>query len=130
MQTFAQFINETPSFSAFLISRVSMPQIRNVSDFGQFLDQLGVSGTYTEIDPQNYNPTQTDFDQSKVDRLIAAEDQETTPIIVSEDNFVADGHHRFYAALQSSSTVQALIVNLPINKLLKLMYDYTELRNG
>lgn len=136
MQRFKQFLqeNDTLRFSAFLISRTSMPQINNVNDFVNFLDHQGVDATHNNTTVDHLNPTQTDFDQQKVDRIVSdwadGGASDVKPIIISDDGFVADGHHRYYAALQSNTPINVIVVMLPINKLLKAMYDYTELRNG
>lgn len=134
MQRFKQFLTEYGSqpFSAFLVARVSMPQINNVNDFTNFLDQLGVDVVSGLQSVSHLHPTQTDYDQEKVDRIVSHmhTDNDLTPIIISNDGFVADGHHRYYAAKQSELEINVLVVSLPINKLLKLMYDYTELRDG
>ena len=134
MQGFKQFLTEYGSqpFSAFLLSRVSMPQINNVNDFLNFLDHLGVDAVKGPQHVDELNPTQTDFDQQKVDRIISelGTGNDMSPILISNDGFVADGHHRYYAAKQSETPINVVTVSLPINKLLKIMYDYTELRNG
>ncbi len=79
-----------------------------------------------------YSPTQFEYDEDKVRRIITDWEydqdtiEQTKPIIVSEDNFVLDGHHRYFAAKQSRTAVPVVKVYLPINKLLKLAFEYQE----
>ena len=115
---------ELVPFSAFLIARMSMPQIKDVADFKSYLDNIGIDTEDMYGTVEVFKPTQFDYDQNKVDRIISSDMKNHKPIIVSQDYFVLDGHHRYYAALQSESPINILYVNLPINKLLKMAYEY------
>lgn len=117
-------------FSAFLISRSQMPQV----DSTKLKDILKSNKIDHEIlskcNVESFKPTQYEYDKYKVN-LIKMEWRKdsnainkTKPIIVSEDGFVLDGHHRYFAALQSNTPIDVLIVFLPINKLLKLVQDF------
>jgi ParB-like chromosome segregation protein Spo0J len=69
-------------------------------------------------------PTQTDFNQDKVDQIKSDWNYivgNQKPIIASkEDGFVLDGHHRFFAAKQLGTGINVIFVDLPINKLLAI----------
>jgi len=128
MKSFKQFIHEeqfqAPGFS---IARISMPQIKIVSHFENYVQHLGIKTSYKQYYAPNLRPTQTDFDQTKVDRIIADQKIDSKPIIVSSDGYILDGHHRYQAAVQTMSDISVLEIDLPINKLLKLSIDYVEL---
>jgi len=48
-------------------------------------------------------------------------------IVVSNDLFVLDGHHRYFAAAQSGvKTIKAVLVDTTINKLLSAAYAFLE----
>lgn len=110
--------------SAFPIARASMPQV-DVKNLQRVLDQLDINYIVMKDIPWNYRPTQTDFDEDKVNQLIQKLQSGDTfgPIIVSNDNFVLDGHHRYIAANMTATPIDVMTVDLPINKLLKLVTD-------
>lgn len=128
MKTFKQFITEDQfRFSAFLVARLNMPQIKTISHFENYVQHLGINTSYIKVVPTDFRPTQVDFDQSKVDRIVAQREITSKPIIGSTDGYILDGHHRYRASLQTETEVNILVVDLDINKLLKLAMDYTEL---
>lgn len=135
MKNFSQFVEKMNdnvlSYSAFLVSRVSMPQL-HVPTFIEFVDRLGIEYTKSFDTVESFKPTQIDFDEYKV-RNIAMDMRKSpdnvkklTAILVSEDGYVLDGHHRFYAAKREGIAINFIVVALPINKLLKLALDFVE----
>jgi|AntDeeMinimDraft_5_1070356.scaffolds.fasta_scaffold26318_2 hypothetical protein len=134
MKNFRQFITEEMSqFSGFLISRDNMPQIKNVKDYVNFIERQGIRVDSGNMMVYMFRPTQINFEQEKVDRIKADVGDDTstmTPIVVSEDGFVLDGHHRYFAARQMDISIPVITVNLPINKLLKLTNEYLEYSDG
>jgi len=134
MKNFRQFITEEMSqFSGFLISRDNMPQIKNVKDYVNFIERQGIRVDSSNMMVYMFRPTQINFEQEKVDRIKADVGDDTstmTPIVVSEDGFVLDGHHRYFAAQQMDISIPVITVNLPINKLLKLTNEYLEYSDG
>jgi len=134
MKNFRQFITEEMSqFSGFLISRDNMPQIKNVKDYVNFIERQGIRVDSGNMMVYMFRPTQINFEQEKVDRIKADVGDDTstmTPIVVSEDGFVLDGHHRYFAAQQMDISIPVITVNLPINKLLKLTNEYLEYSDG
>lgn len=138
MKTLREYINEDQfSFNGFVVPRDNMPQILNMKDFINFVDQQGIDYLEYNGSVLGLRPTQHNFDGVKVKRIIAdiqadgsTTIEDMTPIVVSEDDFVMDGHHRFKAAKETLSEVPILKVGLTINKLFKLVLDYGELRSG
>jgi uncharacterized protein (DUF1015 family) len=134
MQSFKQF-SQMNTFSGFLISRVAMPQINDMSGFINFLDRQGVDVVQTMSSVETFNPTQTHYDEDKVNSIIKQWSDpvaiaDSSPIIVSDDGFVLDGHHRFLAAKHMEVDIPIVLVSLPINQLMKIAFEYTELRSG
>lgn len=121
------------SISAFFLPRVSMPQIKDVSAFKKFLEEKSIPFKEAFIDPSNIRPTQSDFDEDKVEsilRKINNGELSSSVIIVSktknQDAYALDGHHRYLASKEAGVEVKALIVDISLNKLLALAYDYNK----
>ena len=139
MKTITDFLVENSTeMPGFLISRSTMPQIKDVDAMLSYLSSIGV--TYHE-DPsmsmKYVRPTQHNYERDKVDaiknQLINNNDSKMKPIIVSYQPsigeghptqfFVLDGHHRYLAAKELGVGISAIVINCPINKLLKICLD-------
>jgi len=126
MKPFKEFITEQ-----FMIARINMPQIDDLSKFTEWLtDDRGV-GSSPYMGLVNYlKPLQAEgFDYNKVntiemDMLKNPDTSSMKPIIVSEDGYVIDGHHRYIAAKNLQIKIPYIVVDTTANKLLKLAYEY------
>ena len=135
MKTFRSFINEQMALGpGFLLSRNQMPQIKNTDHFVNFIERQNICvSREEECDVSSLRPTQFEYDKYKVYNIKMdwRKDPEsilsTAPIIVSQDGFVLDGHHRYFAARQSDTHIPCIIVHLDINKLLRLSMDYKDM---
>jgi hypothetical protein len=104
------------------IHRSQMPQIDNHESFIQFLTQKGYEVSLVDdVELSSIKPTQHDIDLEKV-----AQNDSEKPIFISSDNFILDGHHRYFHKKNFTDkySIQAYQANTTINKLLKLAYDY------
>ena len=111
--------------SAFNISRNDMPQIDNVNDFIDFLESKDVKVTFESVYIDEIKPTQMHFDIDKVANMTPS----SKPIILSQQFFILDGHHRYYRKLMHSEghdKMNAYIAHIGINTLLKLAYEYLD----
>lgn len=125
MQPFSQFLSEV----GFNIARTQMPQIDDHHDFVDYLERCGCEVLRIESMVAMIQCTQQDFDQSKVDNI--KNSTVGKPIIISDDYFILDGHHRFIAAKQSGEKlIDSYYVNTSINKLLKYANDYLGVNDG
>lgn len=119
------------SFSAFAISRANMPQIDDIDGFIKFTSKFGIGyNKITLYDLSGINPTQTDFNQDKIDsiksswNLVTGNDK---PVLISkEDGFVLDGHHRYLAAKQLQTPLNIVFFDLSINKLLAMANTFLD----
>lgn len=130
MKTFRQYINDTEETvlipGAYMVPRSQMPQIPNQKDFTIFLKLNGVRYVETEHTLQDLTPLQSFVVRSKVKRFSEKEIYKH-PIIISKDNFILDGHHRYFAALERKlDKVKTLQVLLNINELFQLTQEYEE----
>lgn len=124
MKAYSEFVQGM--FASFKMHRLEMPQIDEMEGFLNYLSDLNIIYTLLEEEEAGaYLPTQQDFDLSKVESIIESKSFDK-PIIVSEENRVLDGHHRWMAASMSGNTLKVIKVYLPINQLLKHAYDYND----
>lgn len=120
-------------FSAYSLPRSQMPQIKNIEHFVNYAEHLGLQSETFLSTVELYRPTQFEYDKWKVNNIKMdwrknPDSIETTkPILVSDDHFVLDGHHRYFAASQTGVSIPIVKLSLPINKLLKLALDYRDL---
>jgi hypothetical protein len=113
------------------IPRSDMPQIKqeDIAGFLVFLRKLGIKYREETIAVGKLKPTQKDFSEEKVkgmmkDMTIA--EITNTVFLASQDNYTADGHHRYVAARRTSphTKVKILRVMLSIVELLNVIKKY------
>jgi len=120
MLSFNQYVTEQSIAGAFNIPRSSMPQIADQEAFAAYLEFLGITVTKGPIALDAIRPTQTEFDQDKVDSMTAPYGS----IITSTDGCILDGHHRYFGALRDQSEIDCYACDAPINQLLKHANDF------
>jgi hypothetical protein len=103
------------------ISRSHMPQIApdQRDNFLKSLEREGISHQFTRIAPIHLKATQGEFNLDKV-RSIIDKKPPTNSVIVSKDNFILDGHHRWLADynIDKHEPTPMLKIDLPILDLL------------
>ena len=106
--------------------RSEMPQVdsENITDFVlHFSNKVGVTKVKRKIG--KLKPSQIDFDEDKVMHFIDELKNDTldeTKYIISSDNYILDGHHRWAADLEvrpDSDSVECYRINLPAEDLIK-----------
>lgn len=107
-------------------SRALMPQIKS-SEMQGFLAHLkdnGISYTSTKLPVAELRATQSEFDLTKVDQMM--NQKNIGKIVVSNDGYVMDGHHRWLADYNTNknSRIASVVVDLPILELLRLAKEY------
>lgn len=122
MLSFKQYVHEQSVVGGFNIARADMPQITDQDAFAAYLEFVGVQVIKLPVPVSNIKPTQVEFDQAKVDSIKAPYGS----IIVADDNFILDGHHRFFAAKADvdCDMIDAWVCATPINQLLKHAYEF------
>src|SRR5262252_1900448 len=108
------------------IPREQMPQIA-ASDLPRletWLRGRGVPAAHATAGAASLAPTQSRFKQSKVDAM--GDGVLDDPIIVSQDNYVLDGTHRWVRAWQSDPTtpLPVLRVGLPVRDAVSLLRSF------
>lgn len=104
-------------------ARNEMPQVGASKTFVQYMKSNGIDCTRQKLDPSELKSSQMEFDRSKVDGL--KQKPSSNPIIVSNDGYVVDGHHRWLADSEMGRKCDSYIVDLPILDLLHKAKHYT-----
>lgn len=106
------------------LSRESMPQIDDPSEFISSLGKEGVSSNKLNCPTDSLKSTQSNFDKDKIAQIMLNKKGKTKPIIVSRDDHILDGHHRWIADHNTTGISVAYKVDLPILELVKKAHDY------
>lgn len=103
-----------------------MPQLDSIKGFLSFLDKKNINHYLRAIPAESLKSSQSEFDFSKVLNIIFT-DKDNDPLIVSNDDYVLDGHHRWLATHNDpdKSHVQAYVIDLPILELYRVAKEYT-----
>lgn len=103
--------------------RHALPQINKFDDFVADLAKQDIALDLRRLDPKKLTPTQSNFNEEKVDKMVADKVWSDKPIIVSEDMYVVDGHHRWLAAFKVGAKVAARVVGMTCDDLLAFLKD-------
>jgi len=88
------------------IERSSMPQVKNkeIPEVLEIFDKYGISYKKGLVECGKLRPTQEDYKPEKVEDMvekIKSGDWKDSPIFISKDGFILDGHHRWLAYKQA-----------------------------
>lgn len=89
-----------PSNSHMPMSRGVMPQIKSadIQAFRMFMSQHGIRSSYESVPVDSLSATQAEFSKHKIKKLIDTKSSSLgLMIIISGDDYVLDGHHRWLA---------------------------------
>jgi hypothetical protein len=109
--------------------RYAMPQItsENIPHFKDWLKENGIKFSTVKIKPDSLTATQKEFNIKKIEHLMASDNHKGI-IMTSSDDYILDGHHRWLATiLNEKSSLEVLRINLPLNKLIKTISDYSNI---
>ena len=118
------------------ISRSQMPQIdgRHQGEFVKWLNGQGIKTKNVEIPAMSLMLTQNEINKAKVFKLMQVYREgklaKWAPVIVSRDNFVIDGSHRFVAIYNVNryQNVDTIKVDLPAIELVKLCQRFAKVK--
>jgi hypothetical protein len=107
--------------------RSELPQIPSDKyyDFLDYLDEIGCSYEQKQIPAEQLTPSQNELDTDKADKIWndGAIDQ---PIMTSADNYILDGHHRWFAVKRNAPDLQmdCVVLNTDAQSAIKIMHDF------
>lgn len=108
------------------IPRAEMPQIRGVfiPDYLEWLQKTHHVTHHTDfIAAKTLKPLQSAIESDRVDQMKPGQTKEK-PMIISKDNYILDGHHRWYQAMMSDEKLHVIRVSVPMKELLKITKTY------
>jgi len=124
MMRFSKYLNELkivmPSAKDTKgVLRSKMPQIEK-SDYKAYIKHMkdaGITQKQVRVDPKKLKPIQSEFAELGV--IISIRKNDDKPILISNDNYVIDGNHRWLAAVNTGKpTINALVFNANRDKVM------------
>ena len=116
------------------LSRSDLPQIKSadMDNFRAWLEEQGVESFNSSMEVGELTPIQKEINLEKVDSMAskhsAGEIDLVTnkPVMVSNDEHIIDGHHRWYALLELDETneLETINIDLPVEELLTMVTQY------
>lgn len=130
---------EVPHHSETLgIPRHQMPQIVSTEydDYFKYLEDNGLEIKRETATVGSLKAIQNEFDTDKIEQMIAKHYQQGSnvskikPLIVSSDNYLIDGHHRWLAMVNVSKNIKIPIIRVkaPMGHILSLTKMYPGVR--
>lgn len=91
--------------------------------------------TYQNVSYDNMNPLLSDLDSNKVKNILNKYNEGTfnlgKPVVLSQENNIIDGHHRWYAYklycennTTSDKSLNTIVIDLPLKKIIKRLKEY------
>lgn len=116
------------------ISRMELPQIKStdVPEFIDWLESKGVDSLRTSMEVGELTPVQKEINLEKTDSMAAKHEageidlSTGKPVMVSSDEYLVDGHHRWYALreLNPNNKLDSVMIDSPILELISLMKEF------
>lgn len=106
-------------------SRSLMPQIDNHDEYLKYLDDKKISYVKQKLPTSELKSTQMEFNKDKIAEMMNSREA-VKPIIVSNDGYILDGHHRWLADYNKdkNAKTRSIVVNLPILELMRVSKYY------
>lgn len=108
------------------IPRKLMPQINDAKKFAKTIKQkYNVDSEFTKEPMSDFRPSQNEINKNRVKAVINAikkQELDTNPLVVSEDGYIIDGHHRWaaYKKLYPDKPISVLVIKKPVHEALGL----------
>ena len=114
------------------ISRKHMPQFtarRPINQFRRHIKtEYGINSRASKRTADELKPSQGEINREKVDELIDDDliNNMRVPLVISKDNYIADGHHRWAAFRMAAprKPMKVVIIDAPIKDVLGMAVDW------
>jgi len=115
------------------VERKHMPQVHrdHYPELIKYLEDHGNKFSHGEMHAKELRATQKEFSDKGVRKMMKtggrpsdSAGKASKPLIVSSDNYILDGHHRWLAAWNQDDVVPVMKGTLPIKKLFQLVNDF------
>ena len=108
------------------IPRNQLPQVyqADIPEFLAFIDASSIKWDKVVTPVSELKASQADFSEDKVSALIG--NTESRPLLISSDNVILDGHHRWLALYNTNkdSLIEAYRIDLPFFALLNVTKQF------
>lgn len=105
-------------------SRKLMPQLGATEDFLKNLDKENIKYDRVSVEPGDLRASQTEFNLDAVQSIMTEPKKTKSSIVISNDNYIVDGHHRWIADYNKGVKTQAIRVDLPILELMRVAKSF------
>lgn len=112
------------------VKRHEMPQVhaKHYSELFDYLKGHGAKIIRKDVPATTLKAVQSEFSDEGVEKMIrkggVTGDGTKKPLIVSADNYIIDGHHRWLASYNLGENVPILQISLSVTALLQLVRDF------
>ena len=115
------------------IPRKYMPQLLATTDvmrFRKFVKKAyRIGSRRTTMRAKNLRPSQSEISRKRIKNMIEKEgvlDKITVPLVVSQDHYVVDGHHRWAAFRMKAPKrpMEVIVIDAPIKDVLGMAIDW------
>ena len=113
MKSFLDMLHER----VVLRARKDMPQIDDMDAFLKDIKKNDISVKNMKVNPKTLKPTQNEFNQEKIDYLVSSGKYKTKNIVVTNDNYILDGHHRWKAYIKAKEDQPIVKIDMPFEEL-------------
>lgn len=103
--------------------RHTMPQLTDFDRFKSCLKDNDVKLSTKKVKADTLTPTQSNFNEAKVKRMVDEGVWKKGAIVISKDGFVIDGHHRWLAACEAKGEITCHVVDMGAEDLLDYLAD-------
>ena len=95
-----------------MLPRNKLPQIptKEIPEFVDFCQENGINVRAVRIGVMNLRPIQKHLNVDKVKKFLYSNEPQQVPLMVSNDNHIMDGHHRWAAAAVNDKTTKILCI--------------------
>lgn len=111
-------------------SRSVMPQLGPVDKFLDNLKSHSIKYREVKINSNDLKASQGEFNHAAIKSIIEDPRPAKSRVVISNDNYIIDGHHRVSANLSLGKPTKAIRVDLPVLELIRLVksFDTTQYR--
>ncbi len=120
---------------SFGMKRKDMPQIKekHMKGFMEFVERFGGTIDNAEVEVKKLKPTQNEINNTKVKKFQKAKDKKFLykNVVISNDNYLLDGHHRWAAlmGIDSKSKINCVKIDLPMKELIELAGKFSKAKH-
>lgn len=118
-----------------MLSRNELPQIKStdVEDFRNWMrEEKGIDSFKTKMEVEELSPIQKEINTEKTDSMKEKHQSgeidliSGKPVMVTMDEFLIDGHHRWYALLQIDPSIEMETINFEttVDEFLQVVKEY------